>query len=123
MNARADKTRIDYLIRRIEQDFRDLRIAVGGASPSAEPTTDISHRELPSDLIRAAAAAERVGRSRGRMREWCRKHPIGEPGGFAVNISGRWFVSAALLRAHIASAAKTHSSERNRRYRRFRASD
>jgi hypothetical protein len=48
---------------------------------------------LPQDLIEVGVAAKLAHRSCHAVRNWCRLHVIGSPGGFAVKVGGRWMVS------------------------------
>lgn len=100
--------RLETMMMDVINSLHQVRRAI--SEPNAEaPVSDgrNSAIDVPRDLIPLKEAAQRAGRSPGRLREWARQFPVSSPGGFAVNLRGRWFCSAALLRAHLARSTSS----------------
>jgi hypothetical protein len=74
----------------IQADIAKLRAI--SARPPASPET---MRTPPTDLISAAEAGKLARRSKPTIARWCAEHPWDAPGGFAICLRGRWWVSKA----------------------------
>jgi hypothetical protein len=67
--------------------------AISARQPAALPAETM--RTPPTDLISAARAGKLARRSKQTIARWCAEHPWDTPGGFAICLRGRWFVSKA----------------------------
>lgn len=89
---------VEQLINEIDETMQTLRAKYDRlrALKRAPVVADPPDRGI-KDLIPAAEAAALAHRSKATIARWCITHPCDSPGGFALQLGKRWFVSKSLF--------------------------